>query len=100
MRPVFLTLQTPCSGREIVFPILYAVCPFLWVWLVYPHLDGSVPRQQFPLWEKTPGCSRDFAIAQGVFRGKMRAIWKSRLQNGNCWYPDKLLGFFQETPFD
>ena len=32
------------------------------------------------------GRSRDFAIAQGALRGKTDAIWKSRLQNGNCWF--------------
>ena len=33
------------------------------------------------------GRSRDFAIAQGALRGKTDAIWKSRLQNGNCCPP-------------
>jgi hypothetical protein len=45
MRPVFLTLQMPRSGRETVSSVLDAVCPFLWVWLIYPHLDGSVPER-------------------------------------------------------
>ena len=34
-----------------------------------------------------PSCSRDFVIAQDALRGTMYAIWKSRLQNGNCcWH--------------
>jgi len=34
-------------------------------------------------------CSRDFHIAQPVLRNIMYAIWKSRLQNGNCWHPSE-----------
>jgi hypothetical protein len=40
--------------------------------------------QQFPFWEKTPSCSRDFNRAGRFTQGAVGAIWKSRLQNGNC----------------
>ena len=39
-----------------------------------------------PVMGEKSGRSRDFAIAQGALRGKTHAIWKSRLQNGNCCY--------------
>ncbi|RLC84697.1 MAG: hypothetical protein DRJ03_13525 [Chloroflexi bacterium] len=56
-------------------------------------LGKAVFRQQFPLWVKSQVIAANFAIAQGALRGKIHAIWKSRLQNGNCWcsgnYPDQ-----------
>ena len=33
---------------------------------------------------KNEGCSRDFYIAQHALCGTMHALWKARLQNGNC----------------
>jgi hypothetical protein len=34
---------------------------------------------------KNESCSRDFYIAKDASCGKMHALWKARLQNGNCW---------------
>jgi len=43
------------------------------------------------------GRSRDFQIAQGALRGKIHAISKSRLQNGNCCILVKLQNIMSIT---
>ena len=51
----------------------------------YDSADNASLAAAIPVMGEKSGRSRDFAIAQGALRGKTDAIWKSWLQNGNCW---------------
>ena len=47
--------------------------------------QGAIALTAIPVMGKNEGCSRDFYIAQHALRGTMHALWKARLQNGNCY---------------
>jgi hypothetical protein len=55
-------------------------------------------KTAIPVMEKNESCSRDFYIAKGASCGKTHALWKARLQNGNCYNENRSRnGFYFEN---